>query len=139
MGAKPGSLGAVKGAGSRTGLPWPESSPTTAIRLNRQRHDGRESRRLPSAQRECRDANLDITRFGDFRRGAGGEPIPRDGQRSRSPARSNWGTFFKLGTKYSERFHCRLHRRPRSRSTRGHGCYGIGISRTLQALHRTRP
>jgi prolyl-tRNA synthetase len=98
----------------------------------RQRHDRGQPGRRPPAQRQ-RGRDLEITRFGDFRRVQAGEPDP--GRPAAAGRRGiEVGHIFKLGTKYSERIDAGYTDDKKERHLFVMGCYGIGISRTMQAL-----
>lgn len=77
--------------------------------------------------------DLDITRFGDFRRVRAGEPDPRTGEPLKVARAIEVGHIFKLGTKYSERFGAAYTDDQKQNHLMVMGSYGIGISRTMQA------
>jgi prolyl-tRNA synthetase len=78
--------------------------------------------------------DLAITRFGDFRRVAAGEPCPKSGEPLQSRRGIEVGHIFKLGTKYADRFGAVYTDDQKQSHAMVMGCYGIGISRTLQAV-----
>ena len=78
--------------------------------------------------------DLEVTRFGDFRRVQAGEPDPVGGRPLKVRRGIEVGHIFKLGTKYSERIDAGFTDDKKERHLFVMGCYGIGISRTLQAL-----
>ena len=78
--------------------------------------------------------DLDITRFGDFRRVREGEPDPVGGRPLMVRRGIEVGHIFKLGTKYSERIDAGFTDDKKERHLFVMGCYGIGIGRTLQAV-----
>jgi prolyl-tRNA synthetase len=132
MGAKPGSLGAVKGT-----IKQPEALggifADHAIRLigngvTGANEDGFHVRNVNVTR------DLAITRFGDFRRVRPGEPCPKSGQPLQSRRGIEVGHIFKLGTKYSEKFNAVYTDDQKQSHPMVMGCYGIGISRTLQAV-----
>jgi len=131
MGARPGSLGAIKGAiKNRSGLAGVFAD--NAIRLigngtTGANRDGFHVRHVNVAR------DLDITRFGDFRRVKEGEPDPRSGEPLKIARAIEVGHVFKLGTKYSEKFGAVYTDDQKQSHLMVMGCYGIGISRTLQA------
>jgi len=131
MGAKPGSLGAVKGSlKNREALAGIFAD--QAIRLvgngtTGANRDGFHLRNVNVAR------DLDITRFGDFRRVRAGEPDPRDGQPLKIARAIEVGHIFKLGTKYSEKAGAFYTDAQKQNHLMIMGSYGIGISRTLQA------
>ncbi|MBI5381044.1 MAG: proline--tRNA ligase [Opitutae bacterium] len=132
LGAKPGSLGAVKGT---------IKNPTAlvgifadhAIRLigngtTGANKDGFHLRHINVAR------DLAITKFGDFRRVRAGEPCPRSGQPLKIARAIEVGHVFKLGTKYSDKFGAIYTDDKKQSHPMVMGCYGIGISRTMQAV-----
>ena len=78
--------------------------------------------------------DLEVTRFGDFRRVRAGEPDPVGGRPLKERRGIEVGHIFKLGTKYSERIDAGFTDDKKQRHLFVMGCYGIGISRTLQAV-----
>jgi prolyl-tRNA synthetase len=132
LGAKPGSLGAVKGS---------IKNPTAlagifadhAIRLigngtTGANKDGFHVRNVNVTR------DLAITKFGDFRRVRPGEPDPKSGQPLKVRRGIEVGHIFKLGTKYSEKYNTVYTDDQKQSHLMEMGCYGIGISRTLQAI-----
>jgi prolyl-tRNA synthetase len=132
LGAKPGSLGAVKGT---------IKNPSTlagifadhAIRLigngtTGANRDGFHLRNVSISR------DLEVTRFGDFRRVQPGEPDPVGGLPLKVRRGIEVGHIFKLGTKYSERIDAGYTDDKKERHLFVMGCYGIGITRTLQAV-----
>ena len=77
--------------------------------------------------------DLAITAFGDFRRVSAGEPCPRCSHPLSMARAIEVGHIFKLGTKYSEKFGATYTDEHKQSHPLVMGCYGIGISRTLQA------
>ena len=132
MGAKPGSLGTVKGT-----IKNPEALAGIfadhAIRLvgngtTGANKDGFHLRNVNVTR------DLAITKFGDFRRVRAGEPDPKSGQPLKSRRGIEVGHIFKLGTKYSEKFGAMFTDDQKQSHLMVMGCYGIGISRTMQAV-----
>ena len=132
MGAKPGSLGAVRGT-----IKNPEALAGVyadhAVRLigngvTGANRDGFHLRNVNVAR------DLAITRFGDFRRVREGEPCPKSGAPLKIRRAIEVGHVFKLGTKYSEKFGAVYTDAQKQSKLMIMGCYGIGISRTLQAV-----
>jgi prolyl-tRNA synthetase len=132
LGAKPGSLGAVNGT-----LKNPAALAGVfadhAIRLigNGTTGANRDGFHLRNVN-VTRD--LAITRFGDFRRVRPGEPCPKSGQPLQVRRGIEVGHIFKLGTKYAEKFNAVYTDDQKQSHLMVMGCYGIGISRTLQAI-----
>ena len=132
LGAKPGSLGAVKGS-----IKNPEALAGIfadhAIRLTGNgttgaNKDGFHLRNVNVTR------DLAITKFGDFRRVRPGEPCPQSGQPLQVRRGIEVGHIFKLGTKYSEKFGAVYTDDQKQSHLMVMGCYGIGISRTMQAV-----
>jgi prolyl-tRNA synthetase len=131
MGARPGSLGAVRGT-MRDRAALAGIFADNAIRLigngtTGANRDGFHLRHVNVAR------DLDITRFGDFRRVRAGEPDPRSGEPLKIARAIEVGHIFKLGTKYSEKFGAVYTDDQKQSHPMVMGCYGIGISRTFQA------
>ncbi len=132
MGAKPGSLGTVKG----TIRDLPKLAGIYADHAIRLVGNG-----TTGANRDgfhIRNVNvsrdLEITKFGDFRRVQAGEPDPVGGRPLLVKRGIEVGHIFKLGTKYSERIDAGYTDDKKEKHLFIMGCYGIGISRTLQAV-----
>jgi prolyl-tRNA synthetase len=132
MGAKPGSLGAVRGTiKNPDGLAGVYAD--QAVRLigngvTGANRDGFHLRNVNVAR------DLAVTRFGDFRRVREGEPCPKSGHPLKIRRAIEVGHVFKLGTKYSEKFGAVYTDAQKQSKLMIMGCYGIGISRTLQAV-----
>jgi prolyl-tRNA synthetase len=132
LGARPGSLGAVRGS-----LRNPDALAgifaDQAIRLvgNGTTGANRDGFHLRNVN-VTRD--LAITRFGDFRRVRLGEPDPKSGKPLKIARAIEVGHVFKLGTKYSDTFGAVYTDDQKQSHPMVMGCYGIGISRTLQAI-----
>jgi prolyl-tRNA synthetase len=132
MGAKPGSLGTVKGT-----IKNPEALAgiyaDAAIRLigngtTGANKDGFHLRNVNVAR------DLAVTGYGDFRRVRPGEPCPLSGKPLQVRRGIEVGHIFKLGTKYSEKFNAVYTDDQKQTHPMVMGCYGIGIGRTLQAI-----
>ena len=132
MGARPGSLGAVRGTiknpGALAGV-----FADAAIRLigngvTGANRDGFHLRHVNVTR------DLAITKFGDFRRVRAGEPDPTNGQPLQSRRGIEVGHIYKLGTKYAEKYGAAYTDDQKQSHPMVMGCYGIGISRTLQAV-----
>jgi prolyl-tRNA synthetase len=78
--------------------------------------------------------DLAVTKFGDFRRVRPGEPDIESGQPLQVRRGIEVGHIFKLGTKYSEKFDAVYTDDQKQSHFMVMGCYGIGISRTMQAV-----
>jgi prolyl-tRNA synthetase len=132
LGAKPGSLGAVKGT-IRNASALAGVFADHAIRLigngtTGANKDGFHLRHVNVSR------DLAITKFGDFRRVRPGEPDPKSGQPLKVRRGIEVGHIFKLGTKYSEKYGAVYTDDQKQSHLMVMGCYGIGISRTLQAV-----
>ncbi len=132
LGAKPGSLGAVKGS-IKDPAALAGVFADHAIRLigngtTGANKDGFHVRNVNVTR------DLAITKFGDFRRVRPGEPDPKNGQPLQVKRGIEVGHIFKLGTKYSEKFGAVYTDDAKQNHPMVMGCYGIGISRTLQAI-----
>jgi prolyl-tRNA synthetase len=132
MGAKPGSLGAVKGSIKNpdvlAGVFADEAIRLIGNGTTGANKDGFHVRNV-NVKRD-----LAITRFGDFRRVRAGEPDVKSGQPLQVRRGIEVGHIFKLGTKYSEKFGAVFTDDQKQSHPMVMGCYGIGISRTLQAI-----
>jgi prolyl-tRNA synthetase len=132
MGAKPGSLGAVKGSFKNLqGLAGVYADHAIRLVGNGTTGANRDGFHLRNVN-VSRD--LEITRFGDFRRVMAGEPDPLGGRPLKVKRGIEVGHIFKLGTKYSERIDAGYTDDKKEKHLFVMGCYGIGISRTLQAV-----
>ncbi|HVU32127.1 MAG TPA: proline--tRNA ligase [Opitutaceae bacterium] len=132
MGAKPGSLGAVRNTirnpGALAGIFADLAIRLTGNGTTGANKDGFHLRNVNVTR------DLAITRFGDFRRVRPGEPDVKSGKPLQVRRGIEVGHIFKLGTKYSEKFDA-LYTDDRKQShPMVMGCYGIGISRTMQAI-----
>ena len=137
MGAKPGSLGAVKGTiknpGALAGIFADHAIRLIGNGTTGANKDGFHLRNVNVVR------DLAITKFGDFRTVRTGEPAPtimagvKDDPLKVVRA-IEVGHIFKLGTKYSEKFGAVYTDDQKQSHPMVMGCYGIGISRTLQAV-----
>ncbi len=132
LGAKPGSLGAVKGTirnpGALAGIFADHAIKLIGNGTTGANKDGFHLRHVNVAR------DLAITRFGDFRRVRAGEPDVKSGQPLQVRRGIEVGHIFKLGTKYSEKFGAVFTDDQKQSHLMVMGCYGIGISRTMQAV-----
>jgi prolyl-tRNA synthetase len=132
LGAKPGSLGAVKGSiknpGALAGVFADHAIRLIGNGTTGANKDGFHARNVNVTR------DLAITKFGDFRRVRPGEPDPKSGQPLKVRRGIEVGHIFKLGTKYSEKFGAVYTDDQKQTHLMVMGCYGIGISRTMQAL-----
>ncbi len=132
MGARPGSLGAVKGTirnpGALAGIYADHAIRLVGYGTTGANRDGFHLRNVSVSR------DLAITGFGDFRRVQAGEPDPLSGRPLKMRRGIEVGHIFKLGTKYSERIDAGFTDDRKERHLFVMGCYGIGISRTMQAV-----
>ena len=132
MGAKPGSLGAIQGTiqdpAALAGIFADQAIRLIGNGVTGANRDGFHVRHVNVAR------DLAVTKFGDFRRVRPGEPDPRSGQPLQVRRGIEVGHIFKLGTKYSETFGAVYTDDQKQNHPMVMGCYGIGISRTLQAV-----
>jgi prolyl-tRNA synthetase len=132
LGAKPGSLGAVKGsiknASALAGVFADHAIRLIGNGTTGANKDGFHVRNVNVTR------DLAVTKFGDFRRVRPGEPDIKSGQPLQVRRGIEVGHIFKLGTKYSEKFGATYTDDQKQTHLMVMGCYGIGISRTLQAV-----
>lgn len=126
LGARPGSLGAVGVEGLKICADFMlrnGSGLTTGAN-----EDGFHLRHV-NVQRD-----IQIDRWADLRAVQPGEPCPQTGQPLQVRAAIEVGHVFKLGTKYSESLGAFFLDDQGKRRPAVMGCYGIGVTRTLQAV-----
>ncbi|HUR59576.1 MAG TPA: proline--tRNA ligase, partial [Opitutaceae bacterium] len=132
MGAKPGSLGAIKGsiknASALAGVFADHAIRLIGNGTTGANKDGFHVRNVNVTR------DLAVTKFGDFRRVRPGEPDIKSGQPLQVRRGIEVGHIFKLGTKYSEKFGASYTDDQKQTHLMVMGCYGIGISRTMQAV-----
>jgi len=132
MGAKPGSLGTVRGTiknpAALAGIFADHAIRLVGNGTTGANKDGFHLRNVNVAR------DLEVTRFGDFRTVRAGEPDPKSGAPLKIARAIEVGHIFKLGTKYSEKFGAVYTDDQKQSHPMVMGCYGIGISRTLQAV-----
>lgn len=75
-----------------------------------------------------------VSAFGDLVIAGAGDICPRCGQTMQMKRGIEVGHVFKLGTKYSEAFEARYLNDKGQNEIMVMGCYGIGVTRTLQAV-----
>jgi prolyl-tRNA synthetase len=132
MGARAGSLGTVKGTiKNPSGLAGIFADHAIRLIGNGTTGANKDGFHLKNVN-VTRD--LALTKFGDFRRVRPGEPDPKSGQPLQSRRGIEVGHIFKLGTKYSEKFGAAFTDDKKESHPMVMGCYGIGISRTMQAV-----
>src|SRR3954467_888527 len=132
LGAKPGSLGAVNGTikdpAALAGVFADHAIKLTGNGTTGANKDGFHLRNVNVTR------DLAVTKFGDFRRVRPGEPDVKSGKPLQVRRGIEVGHIFKLGTKYSEKFGAMFTDDQKQSHPVVMGCYGIGISRTMQAV-----
>jgi prolyl-tRNA synthetase len=126
LGAHPGSLGAV--GVSQFPVYADESLRGTAGMTTGANEDGFHLRNV-SLER-----NITVTRWADLRQVQAGEPCPVCGQPLKIRRAIEVGHVFKLGTKYSVPLNALFLDESGKQQPAVMGCYGIGITRTMQAI-----
>jgi len=130
MGAHPGSLGAVTATRKQTGLKVlaDESLRGASGMTTGANEDGFHLRHVEIA----RDIRVD--EWADLRTVKAGELCAATGQPLKIRRAIEVGHVFKLGTKYSEKMGALFLDEAGARKPSVMGCYGIGVTRTLQAV-----
>jgi prolyl-tRNA synthetase len=80
------------------------------------------------------ERDIAVTKWWDLRTVTAGEPCAKCGKPLKIRRAIEVGHVFKLGTKYSEKFDAMYLDTDGSRKPCVMGCYGIGLTRTLQAV-----
>ncbi len=80
------------------------------------------------------ERDIKVTAWYDLRTVAAGEPCVKCGKPLKIRRAIEVGHVFKLGTKYSEKLNATFLDVDGSRKPEVMGCYGIGVTRTLQAV-----
>lgn len=126
LGAKPGSLGGV----GVTTLPIyaDESLRGVTGMVTGANEDGFHFRNVSI------DRDIKVQKWADLRLIAKGEPCPTCGAPLNIRRAIEVGHVFKLGTKYSEKLEAFYVEEGGAKKPAIMGCYGIGITRTLQAI-----
>jgi prolyl-tRNA synthetase len=78
--------------------------------------------------------DIQVAHWADLRLAQAGEPCPKCGQPLKAERAIEVGHVFKLGTKYSLAFNALFLDESGQRQPAVMGCYGIGVTRTLQAV-----
>ena len=134
MGAKPGSLGVVNGTiKQRDRLDGVFADDAVRLIGNGVTGANKDGFHLKHVNVE---RDLDIDNFGDFRQVKPGEPCPKSGKPLKIARAIEVGHIFKLGTKFSESesWGAKFHDSEKQTKPAVMGCYGIGVSRTIQAV-----
>ena len=126
LGAHPGSLGAV----GVTKLPVyaDEHLRDAADMTTGANADGFHWRNVAIGR------DIQVSRWADLRLVQAGEPCHKCGKPLRVQRAIEVGHVFKLGTKYSEALHAMFLDEAGKQQPAIMGCYGIGVTRTLQAV-----
>lgn len=126
LGAHPGSLGAV----GVTSLPvYADEVLRGLMEMTTGANEDGFHYRGVSVERD-----LQIHRWADLRLVRGGEPCPKCGQPLKLQRAIEVGHVFKLGTKYSQALGALFLDESGKQQPAIMGCYGIGVTRTLQAV-----
>jgi prolyl-tRNA synthetase len=80
------------------------------------------------------ERDIPVTKWWDLRTVTAGEPCGKCGKSLKIRRAIEVGHVFKLGTKYSEKLNSTFLAEDGSRKPCVMGCYGIGVTRTLQAI-----
>jgi prolyl-tRNA synthetase len=126
LGAKPGSLGGVNV--STMPIYADESLRGVTGMVTGANEDGFHFRNVSI------DRDIKVTKWADLRTVAKGEPCPTCGAPLNIRRAIEVGHVFKLGTKYSEALDALFVAEDGSKKPAIMGCYGIGITRTMQAI-----
>ncbi len=144
LGAKPGSLGAVantlqRSAGVSPAMDRRDACPTLQIFADERLHGANDMTtganengfhfRNVSIERDIK-----VTQWFDLRTVAAGEPCAKCNKTLKIRRAIEVGHVFKLGTKYSEKLGATFLDEAGARKPTVMGCYGIGVTRTMQAV-----
>jgi prolyl-tRNA synthetase len=128
LGAMPGSLGAVVNVPSDWQVLADDRLQGANEMTTGANEDGFHFRNV-SIERDIR-----VTKWCDLRTVSAGEPCAKCGKPLKIRRAIEVGHVFKLGTKYSEKLNATFLAEDGSRKVSHMGCYGIGVTRTLQAI-----
>ena len=128
LGAMPGSLGAVKNVPSDWKVYADERLRGANDMTTGANEDGFHFRNV-SMERDVK-----VTDWFDLRTVTAGEPCPRCAKTLKIRRAIEVGHVFKLGTKYSEKMGALFVDEGGKQHPAVMGCYGIGVTRTLQAV-----
>ena len=126
LGAYPGSLGAVNVSG-------PAIYADTMLRNGFGLTTGA-NEKATHVRNVCMERDITVTEWRDLRTVKEGEPCPETGEALKIRAAIEVGHVFKLGTKYSENLGATFLDANGKQQPAVMGCYGIGVTRTLQAI-----
>jgi prolyl-tRNA synthetase len=128
LGAKPGSLGAVVNVPADVKIFADERLQGANDMTTGSNEDGFHFKNV-SIERDIK-----VTAWFDLRTVSAGEPCVKCGKPLKIRRAIEVGHVFKLGTKYSEKLNATFLDVDGSRKHSVMGCYGIGVTRTLQAV-----
>jgi prolyl-tRNA synthetase len=128
LGAKPGSLGAVVKVPAEVKVYADERLHGANDMTTGANEDGFHFHNV-SIERDIK-----VTAWFDLRTVTAGEPCVKCGKSLKIRRAIEVGHIFKLGTKYSEKLNATFLAADGSRKPSVMGCYGIGVTRTLQAV-----
>lgn len=128
LGARPGSLGAVTGVAAGVKVYADDALKGAVGMTTGANEDGFHYRNVDIG----RDVRVD--QWADFRTVRAGENCVASGQPLKLRRAIEVGHVFKLGTKYSEKMGALFLSEDGQRHPCVMGCYGIGVTRTLQAV-----
>ena len=128
LGAMPGSLGAVAKVPSGWDILADERLQGANDMTTGANEDGFHFRNV-SIERDIK-----VTKWCDLRTVGAGEPCAKCAKPLKIRRAIEVGHVFKLGTKYSEKLNATFLAEDGSRKVSHMGCYGIGITRTMQAV-----
>jgi prolyl-tRNA synthetase len=128
LGAKPGSLGAVVNVPKGVRVLADERLRGANDMTTGANDDGFHFRNV-SMERD-----IQVTDWFDLRTVTAGEPCPKCAKALKIRRAIEVGHVFKLGTKYSEKLNATFLDDQGQRAPVVMGCYGIGVTRTLQAV-----
>jgi len=128
LGAKPGSLGAVANVPSTWKIYADNRLQGANEMTTGANEDGFHFRNV-SIERDIK-----VTQWHDLRTVAAGEPCVKCGKPLKIGRAIEVGHVFKLGTKYSEKLNALFLDETGKQQPAVMGCYGIGVTRTLQAV-----
>jgi prolyl-tRNA synthetase len=128
LGAKPGSLGAVVNVPASVKVLADERLRGANDMTTGANENGFHFRSV-SMERDIK-----VTEWFDLRTVSAGEPCAKCAKPLKIRRAIEVGHVFKLGTKYSEKLNATFLAEDGSRNPAVMGCYGIGVTRTLQAV-----
>lgn len=137
MGAHPGSLGAVSGTSLRPVRDRQDACPTIFADERLQGANGMTTGANEDGfhlKNVSIERDIKVNEWFDLRVVGAGEPCAKCGKPLKIRRAIEVGHVFKLGTKYSEKFNAVYLDEAGARQLCVMGCYGIGVTRTLQAV-----